>query len=272
MRHTPCIVSIDGTQDQLALTLDDPLLRRDYRAGARRDRRVYQRAAAVVATSQWAADDLLRQLPALAPRVRVLPYPVALEGFDPGWIEERRARAAGAPVRVLFMGGSFRLKGGQQLLEAWGREGMADAATLTLVSDSAEVSESALPPGVALRRGVRAYTPEWLELWRQADLFVLPTRMDAFGMVLQEAAAAGLPVIANRFNATPELVVQGETGVLVPPGDSAALGRALRELVASAELRQRMGSAGRRRIEERASLRGYGEALGALIREVAGRG
>jgi glycosyltransferase involved in cell wall biosynthesis len=125
---------------------------------------------------------------------------------------------------------------------------------------------------VTLRRGVRAHTPEWLALWREADVFALPTRVDAFGIVFQEAAAAGLPAIGTTVNAVPELVADGEAGVLVPPGDISALAQALRRLVDSPGARHRMGSAARRRVEETGSVEAYGRALGELIREVARHG
>jgi glycosyltransferase involved in cell wall biosynthesis len=68
---------------------------------------------------------------------------------------------------------------------------------------------------VRLIRGVSPYTASWRELWRQADFFVMPTKHEAFGMVYQEAAAAGLPVVATNLNAIPEIVEDRVTGILV---------------------------------------------------------
>jgi hypothetical protein len=81
------------------------------------------------------------------------------------------------------------------------------------------IAEASLPPGVSLHRNVAAHTDAWQALWRAADVFVLPTRDEAFGIVFQEAGAAGLPAIGTRMNAVPEIVRDGETGVLVAPGD-----------------------------------------------------
>jgi starch synthase len=83
--------------------------------------------------------------------------------------------------------------------------------------------------------------------------------------VFQEAAAAGIPAVGTRLNAVPEIVAHGETGLLVPPGDVAALAGALRTLVASAELRRAMGSAARARMERIASPQRYAERLGELL-------
>jgi glycosyltransferase involved in cell wall biosynthesis len=106
----------------------------------------------------------------------------------------------------------------------------------------------ALPAGARLVRGITPHSDAWKDLWQTSDLFVMPARHEAFGLVYQEAAAAGLPVVATRINAVPELVEDGRTGILVPPGDSAALVRAMQALVDSAELRRRMGAAALARI------------------------
>jgi alpha-maltose-1-phosphate synthase len=269
MRRTPSIVSIDITQRLAMLEAPPGLARRDYAPNAARDRRVFRAAAAIVATSRWAGDDLVAELPECARRVRVMPYPVPLDGFDGGWAGERRARPQSEPVRVLFVGGDFTRKGGPELLAAWREADFGAAARLTLVTES-PLAATALPAGVVVRSGVRAYTPEWFAHWREADVFALPTRGEAFGMVFQEAAAAGLPAIGTAINAIPEIVRDGETGILVPQGDVPALVAALRALVSSPEKRGAMGEAARRRIEATASVDGYGERLASLIRSVAG--
>lgn len=267
MRRTPSIVSIDVTQRLAMGELPPGFARRDYAPNAAWDRRVFRAAAAIVATSRWAADDVVRDLPDRAGRVHVLPYPVPLEGFEERWMDERRRRPRTEPVRVLFVGGDFGRKGGAELLDAWRAADFGPAARLTVVTESPLAD--GLPAGVEVRRGVRAYTPEWFELWRAADVFVLPTRGEAFGMVFQEAAAAGLPAIGTSINAIPEIVIDGETGILVPPGDVRALADALRGLVESPERRWQMGVAARRRIERVASVDRYGERLTGLLRAVA---
>lgn len=266
MSQTPAIVSIDATQHLASLETASAVVRHDYAAGAERDRRVFASAAAIVATSRWAADDVVRTSPELEAKVHVLPYPVLLEGFDRSWIEARRARSAADPVRVLFIGGDFARKGGAELLAAWRAGGFATRAVLTLVTD-AEVGP--LPDGVSVRRGVQAYTPEWFAAWRDADVFAMPTRGEAFGMVYQEAAAAGIPVVGSAINAVPEIVVDGETGFLVAPGDGAALIGALRMLIEAPGTRHRIGSLARGRIESTGSIRDYGDRLVELVREVA---
>ena len=265
MRGTRSVVSIDVTQRLASSEVPAGLARLDYAPNAAMDRRVFRAAAAITATSRWAADDLLRDQPELADRVHVMPYPVPLDGFDAGWVGQRAARGPERPVRVLFVGGDWVRKGGPQLLEAWRAGGFAERAALDVVSDSPLVSPLDAG-GVSVHRGVRAYTPAWFDLWRRADVFAMPTRGEAFGMVFQEAAAAGLPAIGTRINAIPEIVQHGATGLLVPPDDPRALADALRRLLDDAALRARLGGAARARIEQVASFDRYAARLGVLLR------
>ncbi len=87
------------------------------------------------------------------------------------------------------------------------------------------------------------------QAYAQADLFALPSRQEGFGIVFLEAMAAGLPVVAARAGGVPEVVVEGETGLLVPPGDVHALAGALSSLLRNPMQRTRLGAAGRRRSE-----------------------
>jgi glycosyltransferase involved in cell wall biosynthesis len=85
-----------------------------------------------------------------------------------------------------------------------------------------------------------------------ADVFCLPSRQEGFGIVFLEAMAAGLPIVAVRAGAAPEVAAEGEAALLAPPGDTAALAGALIRLLRDAELRARLSEGGRKRV------RGYG--------------
>jgi glycosyltransferase involved in cell wall biosynthesis len=84
-----------------------------------------------------------------------------------------------------------------------------------------------------------------ISLFKTSDIFVFPTRADSFGIVAVEASAAGLPVIAARVGAIPEIVLDGETGLIIPPDNPALLAQALLRLIQDPGLRLRLGQAGR---------------------------
>jgi alpha-maltose-1-phosphate synthase len=269
MKRTPSIVSIDSTQHLASLEASSRLGRASYQANIVHDGHVFRAAVAIIATSKWAARDLADAYPDCASKVCVLPFPADVEAFDSAWIAERWSRATrGERPRVLFIGGDFPRKGGPELLDAWREGGFAARANLDVVTDW-PLGADEIPAGVEVINGIAPYTSRWFDLWRRADLFVMPSRHEAFGIVYQEAAASGIPAIGTHINAVPEIIQNGETGLLVPPGDRGSLVRALGTLVDSAELRQRLGRAARQYVNQRAAIPVYAAKLGSIIGRVA---
>jgi glycosyltransferase involved in cell wall biosynthesis len=107
------------------------------------------------------------------------------------------------------------------------------------------------------------------DLLADVDVFALPSWTEGLPITVLEAMARGRPVVATPVGGTPEVVADGETGLLVPPQDPAALAAALRRLLADPELRTKMGEAGRRRVEERFSESAMAERVLAIYDEVA---
>lgn len=270
MRTIPSVVSIDCTQDCVLQDAGTAVERASYAPNVRVDGAIFRRAAAVIATSRWASEALGRRYPGCTTPVHVLPNPVLLDYFDRQWIEDRLIRSrAGAPPRFLFVGGDFQRKGGFDLLEAWRRGRFHESASLQIVTDWS--IDEPLPPGVTVTRGIQAHSAAWRECWARADVFVMPTRNEAFGLVFQEAAAAGLPAIGTKHNAVPEIILDGETGLLVPVRDAGALAAAMGTLIDSPVLRHRMGAAARQVIEEVASPANYMSRLTDILTEAAER-
>jgi alpha-maltose-1-phosphate synthase len=269
LERCPAIVSIDCTQACVTQDANSALELWSLGFNIRRDGEIFRRAAAIVSTSQWTASDVRRLYPDCQTPIQVMPNPVRLDLFDPGWIDERRSRSGGR-VQCLFIGGDFSRKGGYDLLEAWELGRFSGRADLTLVTGWR--LPSPLPTGVRVMTGISAYTPEWVAVWRSADLFVMPTRNEAFGLVYQEAAAAGLPAIGSWLNAVPEIIDDDVTGILVIPGQIQELTASLDRLISSAELRQRLGREARQKIEHDADPDRHRARLVALIKQVSGHG
>jgi glycosyltransferase involved in cell wall biosynthesis len=176
--------------------------------------------------------------------VTVIPPGVDLELFAPDAVKP--AGHPGRRVRLLFVGGDFPRKGGPLLLQCM-REGLAELCDLDIVT-SAPVPTT---PRTTVHAGLDPNDPRLRALYRSADIFVLPTHADCLAVVLGEAMAAGLPIVTTDVGAQPEAVQDGESGVVVRPGDVEALGRALRRLAQDPALRTRMGERGRQLAEQR---------------------
>lgn len=110
---------------------------------------------------------------------------------------------------------------------------------------------------LALRDQVRflGFRSDVSELLSGADLFVLSSRSEGISLTLLEAMATGLPIVATEVGGNREVVVPGETGLLVPPQTPTAMAAAMRELLSQPGIARRMGNAGRRRAEDEFDLR-----------------
>jgi glycosyltransferase involved in cell wall biosynthesis len=220
-------------------------------------RRLFARARRIVATSPEAVVST-EILAAHRDRCAVIPLGIELDAFAlrPGEAEEVRAlRAAGAPL-VLFVGVLRYYKGLPVLLRA-----VARARRPLRVVIAGRGPERAALEAEARRLGVAdrvSFAGEVSDARRRvlmhaADVFALPSidRCEAFGLVQVEAMACGTPVVASDLPTGVRWVNRHETtGLLVPPGDAAALAAALDRLLADPALRARLGAAARARAAE----------------------
>ncbi|MEQ8440286.1 MAG: glycosyltransferase family 4 protein [Ilumatobacter fluminis] len=205
------------------------------------NRRSLSHAQHVVTWSAWTRDDVIAEYGVPADQVTVIPPGVDLERWQR---PAERSAATDAPVRLLFVGGDVRRKGGDVLIDAVHRL-RADPTLPEVVLDIVSNGDVEDDDGVVVHRGLGANSPELIRRYHDADIFCLPTRGDCLPMVLAEAAAAGLPLISTDVGAIPELVRPGRTGALVPAGESEALAEALRLLVVDGEERRRLGDGAR---------------------------
>ncbi len=232
----PYVVQVWGTDVELARRV--PWLAR----------RVLQRARLVIAAS----NELAAAARALGAReVRVIPSGVEL----PAQVGEEAV-----PPEVLYAGRLSAEKGVLELVEA--------AANLNLVV----AGDGPLRRQVLQARGFVPH-PELQALYARAAVVACPSRREGFGVACLEAMAHARPVVATDVGGLRDLVVDGETGILVPPRDPSALRAALERLLADRQLRQRLGAAGRERARSRfswdavtdATLSAYAEATGRMV-------
>ena len=211
-------------------------------------------ATLVVAKSEWAATSLRDDYHIPEERIRIIPFGIALPG------PVRRTEPPGLP-EVTFTGSSLRRKGGLVLLDAYDRY-LRGRVTLNLVTRERITP----PPGVNLYPDITPGDPRLAEILSRSAVFAFPSTMDAFGYAVIEAMAAGVAVVASPTAALPEIVVDGETGILVDP-DASELADAILQLVNDERLRTSMGDAGRRRVEEHYDARRTTETLLGIISE-----
>ena len=115
---------------------------------------------------------------------------------------------------------------------------------------SNEISALGLDGSVTLIRGLETSDPELINAYHAADLFLLPSVHEPFGIVILEAWAAGLPVVASNVGGVPSFVTDGENGCLFPSGDLAALLNTVRELIANPDRRRKIADAGKKKASE----------------------
>ena len=157
-------------------------------------------------------------------------------------------KSSASPV-VLFIGSDFYRKGGDLVLQAFARvRGQCPDARLLLLT------RGPIPDGIPLE-GVQVIPPTWqrnslLDLYRQADIFVMPSRLETWGDVFLEAMAFGLPCIGVHGQSMGEIIRSAETGLLVTPGEVSPLADAMIDLCSNPEKRRQMGHAGRRFVEQ----------------------
>jgi glycosyltransferase involved in cell wall biosynthesis len=175
------------------------------------------------------------------------------------------------PPRVLFVGGCSLRKGIPYLVEAFRRIGAP--ATLRLVG---RTNEALFRRIGGLPRGVEAVGPKTgaalAAEYAAADVFVLPSVEDGWGLVTNEAMSAALPVIVSDHAGSAEVVRDGINGFVVPARDVDALAARITLLLGDAELRARLGGAARATAAAR-TWEAYGDERRALVCEplLAGR-
>ncbi len=209
-----------------------------------------RRADLVLATSAYSASRIVAHYAVPPDRVRVVPEAIELDRWRRA-IQSAQAIPRDAPS-ILCVAHLYRRKDVATLLAAMTR--LDSKAALRVAGGGPQLDRLRILAerlGLAQRVEFLGHVPftRLAAEYRRADIFCLPSRQEGFGIVFLEAMAAGVPIIATRAAAVPEVIADGECGILVPPGDESALAAALERLLRDPAERGRLSEAGRRRVE-----------------------
>jgi len=208
---------------------------------------------AIIAVSADMKKDILKCYDVPAKSVAVIHNGVDPAKYHPQEGTASLAKFAIKKPFVFFVGRLTRQKGVFDLVEAMAH--VPKGTTLVLATgkpDTPEIEDE-------LRRALKKMTnvvwirdmledPDLVSLYNEAAVFACPSVYEPFGIINLEAMACETPVVATRVGGIKEVVVDGETGLLVPPGDPLRLGKAITKVIEDPKLAARMGKAGRKRV------------------------
>jgi glycosyltransferase involved in cell wall biosynthesis len=217
------------------------------------DRMFAESSATIVLGNVW-AKLVADHVPAVRNKIVVLPNATAPLRLAHETADDGR-------VRISFLGEVGARKGTPQLVRALGQLADRQDWTATIAGNGAV--EETVATAQQLGIGDRVAVPGWLDsagtsnVLRRTDIFVLPSFAENLPMSILEAFAAGAAVVATPVGAVPDVITDGENGLLVEAGDVDGLASALRRLIASPDLRNALGAAARRDHSERYNIENY---------------
>jgi glycosyltransferase involved in cell wall biosynthesis len=213
---------------------------------------------------------------------RNAPVHVVRCGIDPQRFQPRAERRRGTPPLILSIGRLVELKGFHTLIRACAILRQAgEELRCVIVGEGPDRDRLAaliaeLDLGEVVTLAGKKMQDEVRTLFAEADLFVLASCVreyqDNLPVVLIESLAMQVPAISTRITAIPELIIDGETGLLVEPEDDRALAAAMRRLLADEDLSRRLAEAGRRRVIEQFTTRANAHIMRDLFLRALQRG
>jgi glycosyltransferase involved in cell wall biosynthesis len=239
-------------------------------------RTFFRRPAATFIHSRAAGEGFLGQPPFMPPERLTLMYPgVDTARFHPGvdGLKVRFESSVGSDTPLVALVARFQDVKGHEVFQAMARQVAlqipeaqfivagentqtnADNAYKTRILSAAQTD-----PLLKSRLKYLGFRADVERVLAAADVVVCSSRFESYGMVNVEAMACGKPVVSTRPGGPSETVAHGETGYLVEAGDAAGLARHVIDLLRDPALRQRMGAAGRVRVEQRFSAQAMADA------------
>ncbi len=209
----------------------------------------------MTAISSYTAQLVQRIAPEAAPVI--IPFGAAVEAAA---YQRSRSRSRAAPYEVLFVGRLVERKGVAVLLEAIAQLRVLHHVRLRVIGEGplrisleSRAAELELGDAVVFEGAVPHSTLQ--QRFIDGDVLVLPAVVDAkgdtegLGVVLIEALSHGIPVVASAVGGIPDIVQDGKTGLLVPPGDAASLAQAISQLISDPSRAIALAAAGREHVE-----------------------
>jgi glycosyltransferase involved in cell wall biosynthesis len=235
----------------------------DSRFRSRRIRAMFEHAARVVVLGRTWRDFVAQRAPGAAGNIVIVPNATAVPSLE--------HTGGGGEVHILFLGRVGERKGVPQLIEALGRLKPTRDWRATIAGDG-DV-EAARAKSAELGLAGHVSLPGWVgpaevaSLIASADILVLPSFAENLPVSVIEGMAAGLAVVTTPVGAIEDIITDNQTGLLVPPGDVAALADALARLAGDPALRARLGAAAIAVHRERLELAPFSDALRDVWRE-----
>jgi glycosyltransferase involved in cell wall biosynthesis len=205
----------------------------------------------LTAASRFLKDQVESASTKAAERVSIVPFGVDLPS------ESKIHSNGGEPMRLVYMKYLLPVYGPDILLKALAilkeKEIVVHLDMYGIGRDEVKLKKMAADLGID---GILSFKG-WLETnlvaarYLDYDIMVMPSRSESFGVAAVEALASGLPVIASRIGGIPEIIIDGETGILIDPENPEALADAIMTLAGDFKMRHRMGTAGRKYVSRK---------------------
>lgn len=241
-----------------------------HKAGVRA---ILQKAAVVTATTKFLAKVTATYCPANKV-IHIIPFGVECELFKP----PTRQKTKSETVRLGFFKNLERKYGPEVLVEAFARVAVVCPEARLTMAGKGEMTERLRARVVELGLSDKVAFPGRLPHEKMVaelnatDIFVMPsTCQESFGVAAIEASACEVPVVATRVGGVPEAVVDGQTGILVPPFDANSLAEACIALIRDPDQRARLGQAGRRFVLDHYQWHANAATMASVYRQLLAR-
>ena len=225
----------------------------NFRLAAKLEEEQIKRSDFLVTHTQSHSHLVSKELSLENSKFKIIPHAISLnksQNTGP------KSNTTNASIRILFVGRLEPRKGFDVLMKAIPIVLKENNDIHFDICGDGKVAKSSVLNEFSQNITFHGYKPreELEKLYEDSDIFVAPSRYESFGIIYLEAMKYGKPVVACNSGGTPEVVNDGETGILANPGDYRSLANAMLKLSNDKSLRVKMGTAGRKTIEEKFSL------------------